>query len=108
MLQCISLFIRDQGIVEQSNATTELHELPTDISDGRTIMATKVSNRFEIWNEPLYQPHQLDIALRLAFEPTARLNSVQVAVDVDLQQGARMVRGASGMRRLGAPESERP
>src|SRR5256885_6960504 len=32
------------------------------------------------------QPHQLDITLRFAFQPPARLHAVEVAVEVNLQQ----------------------
>ena len=43
------------------------------------------------------QPHQLDVSLCLALEPTARLDAVEVAVDVDLQQHRRVV-GRSACR----------
>ena len=37
------------------------------------------------------QPHQLDIALRFALEPTARLDAVEVAIDVELKEHGWMV-----------------
>jgi hypothetical protein len=35
-----------------------------------------------VGDDPTKQPHQLDIAARLALEPPARLHSVEIAVDV--------------------------
>ena len=48
--------------------------------------------------QPPRQPHQLDVALRLALQPPARRHLVDVAVDVDLQQRARVI--APDARRL--------
>ena len=52
------------------------------------------------------QPHELDVALRFALQPSARLDSVQVAVDVDLEQDRRVIRRSASGRGLGAFESE--
>ena len=50
--------------------------------------------------EPTQQPHDLDIASGLSFEPAARLNPVQISVNVKLQQNRGMVRRPTGCRRL--------
>jgi len=50
--------------------------------------------------EPTQQPHDLDIASGLAFEPSARLNPVQVAVNVKLEQNRGVVRWPTSRRRL--------
>ena len=54
----------------------------------------------------LSQPHQLDIALRLAFKPAARVDAVEVAVDVDLQQYRWMIGGASRGKRFDSFETQ--
>jgi hypothetical protein len=41
--------------------------------------------------ELLPQPHQLDIALALPLKPSARLNAIEISVNVDLQQRRRMI-----------------
>jgi peptidoglycan/xylan/chitin deacetylase (PgdA/CDA1 family) len=38
-----------------------------------------------VWSEPSEQPHHLEIALALALEAPARLNAVEVPVDVELE-----------------------
>ena len=57
--------------------------------------------------------HQLDVALGLPFEPPARLNAIEIAVEIDLQQrrgmisrrpvcsGARRYRGIASRMKLG-------
>jgi hypothetical protein len=41
--------------------------------------------------EPTQQPHDFDIAPGLAFEPPARLNPVQIAVNVKLEENRGVV-----------------
>src|SRR5262249_2777765 len=50
--------------------------------------------------------HHLEVAPRLAFQPTARLHSVEVAVNVQLQEIRRMVGWPSGRSRLHAVETQ--
>src|SRR6187399_11360 len=52
------------------------------------------------------QPHELDVALCLALQPSTRLDPVQVPVDVDLQQDRRVVRRPAGRCRLRTFEPE--
>jgi hypothetical protein len=46
-----------------------------------------------IRREPSGQPHHLEIADGLAFETTARLHAVQIAVDLEFEQHTRAIRG---------------
>lgn len=41
------------------------------------------------------QPHQLDVALRLAFDATAGLDPIEVAADANLQQNGEVVSGVT-------------
>jgi len=42
-------------------------------------------------NKPARQPHHLNVASSLALQPPARLNPIEIAVDVELQQDRWMV-----------------
>jgi hypothetical protein len=55
------------------------------------VIFTEVGNRLEGRIKPLGQPHQLNIAPRLARQLAARAELVQIAVDIKLQQIARMI-----------------
>src|SRR5438132_13377894 len=55
------------------------------------IVLTEVGYGLEVRHQPARQPNQLDVALALPFQPTARLHPVEVAVDVNLQQRRRMI-----------------
>ncbi len=52
------------------------------------------------------QPHQLDVALRLALQAPAGLDAVQVAVDVNLEQYRRVVGRTARVRRRGTCEAK--
>ena len=54
------------------------------------------------------QPHQLDVALGLPLQPAAGGDLVDVAVDIDLQQHARVIRRPSGRLRHDAREPKCP
>src|SRR5262249_16937339 len=66
----------------------------------------EVSNRLVIGNQSTGEPHHLNVAPTLTLEPTARLNSIEIAVDVQLQQDRGMVGRPSGRLRINATETE--
>ena len=53
-----------------------------------------------IRREPSGQPHHLEIAAGLAFETTARLHAVQIAVNVEFEQHTRPIRGPADPCRI--------
>ncbi len=61
-----------------------------------------------IGNEAARQPHHLDVAPSLALEPSTRLNLVEVAVDIELQQNRRMIARSAGCLRLNAIKAKSP
>src|SRR3954462_12675698 len=65
-------------------------------ADGNTIVPPEIGNGLVIGNEPTRQPHDLNVASGLTLEPAARLNPVEIAVDVELQQDRRMIRRPAG------------
>jgi hypothetical protein len=82
---------RNNGTGEEFEPTAKPDELTTHRLDRRAIVPAEVGNRLEVRGKPPDQPHQLDIALRFSLEPPARLNAVEIAVEVDLQQRRGMV-----------------
>ena len=69
------------------------------VADRPPVVFTEVGDGLEVRCQPTRQPHQLDIALRLALQAAAGLDTVQVAVDVDLQQHRGVVGGPPSCRR---------
>ena len=53
-----------------------------------------------IGNQAARQPHHFNIASGLTLEPPARLNPIEIAVDVELQQNRWMIRGAPRRLRI--------
>jgi len=53
------------------------------------------------------QPHHLDVPPRLPLEPPARLNLVQVAVEINLEQRRWMVRGPASRFRHNTGKTQR-
>jgi hypothetical protein len=47
------------------------------------IVLAEIRNRLVIGNEPTRKPHHLNVAPAVTFESTARLNPVEVAVDIE-------------------------
>jgi len=66
-------------------------KLPAHIADRFAIIFAEVRDRLEVRRQALRQPHQLDIALRFTLKPTARLDAVEVAINVQLEKNGGMV-----------------
>src|SRR5438552_10582721 len=73
--------------------------------DRGPIVLAEVSNGLEVRHQTSSQPHELDVALRLALQPTAGLDAIQVAVDVELQQHRRVIRRPTRRRRVNSNEA---
>src|SRR6266436_3276682 len=65
-------------------------------ADGSTVVLAEVSNRLVVGSKAAREPHHLNVAGGLTLKPTARLNPVEIAVDVQLQQYRRMIRRPAG------------
>src|SRR5262249_18928486 len=64
------------------------------------------SNRLVIGDQSTGEPHHLNVARSLALKPAARLDSIEVAIDVELQEARWMVGWPSGCFRLNTTEAE--
>jgi hypothetical protein len=76
---------------EQIELAAQHHELCAGRADRRPVVAAEVGDRLEVRHQSAGQPHQLDIALALPFKPTARLDAIEIAVEIDLQQRRGMI-----------------
>ena len=110
LLTALNLLLSTATIacVEQLQVPAQLHEAAADIADALAVVMTEVGNGLEVGRKSTGQPHQLDVALRLALQPPAGRNAVQVAVDVELEQHRRVVRRPTGRGRLSAGEAQSP
>ena len=59
------------------------------LADRFTVVLAEIRNGLELRHEAAAQPDQLDIALALPLDASARLNAIEVPVNVDLQQRGR-------------------
>src|SRR5262249_51182601 len=98
---------RDDRLREQIESAADLDELAAHPPDARAVVLAEVGDRLEVRCETPSQPDELEIALSLALEPPARLDAIQVAVDVDPQQRRRVIRGPPRRRRLDTCETQR-
>jgi hypothetical protein len=95
----------NESLGKQPQAAAQHHELPTHAPDGFAVVLPKIRNGFEVRRQPTRQPDQLHITLRLALQAAARLDAIQISVDINLQQRARMVRRTARRLRLRALEA---
>ena len=56
---------------EQLQVPAQLHEAAADVADALAVVVAEVGNGLEVGRQSTGQPHQLDIALRLALQPPA-------------------------------------
>src|SRR5262245_25581059 len=73
------------GFRQQPHLSAQLDEAGADLADRRTIVLAEVGNRLVIRNKAAQEPQHLQVATGLALQLTARLNSVEIAIDVQLQ-----------------------
>jgi hypothetical protein len=82
---------RDAGLGEETEPAAERHEPGADLADGRASVLAKVGDRLVVGGQAFGQPHHLHVATGLALKPVARLDSVEIAVNIELQQNRWMI-----------------
>ena len=97
---------RHARLGEQPELPAQRDEPGADLADRTAVVLAEVGDRLVIRRQPADQPHHFHIAPGLPLEPTARLNPVEIAVDVELQQIARMIGRPAGRQRLDPVEPE--
>ena len=91
---------RDAGLRQQPHRAAQRNKARAHLADGTAIVLAEVGNRLVIGHQPARKPHHLNIVPSLTLKPSARLNPVEIAVDIELQQRRRMIRRPAG--RLGS------
>src|SRR5215470_13639175 len=76
---------------QQAKLPAKRDELRANLADRRTVILAEISNRLVIGSQPTREPHDFNVAAGLALKAPARLNPIEVAVDVELQQYRWMV-----------------
>jgi len=71
---------------QRADPAAEFHKLRAGLADGRSVISPEIRNCRVIGHQPPDQPHHLDIAPGLAFQPAAGRDPIEVSVDEQLQQ----------------------
>jgi hypothetical protein len=72
----------------------------------RAIVLAEIGDGLVIRDEPSRQPHHLQIAACLTLQPSARLDPIEIAVDVEFEHRRRMIREPAGRCRIDGIEPE--
>src|ERR1700730_3334059 len=109
IIDCLELAAIDGNarFGEEAHRAAEHNKPAADLADGPAVVLTEIGDRLVIGNKASCQPHDLHIASRLAFEPSARLDPVQIAVNIELQEDRGMIRGSPCRLRIDPAEIER-
>ena len=59
-----------------------------------------------VGHQPTRKPHHLDVVPSLTLKPPARLNPVEIAVNIELQQHRRMIRRPTSRLRIDPVKSQ--
>src|SRR5947209_6256306 len=87
---------RDARLRQQADRAAKRHELRAYLADRRPVILAEIGNRLVIRNKPTGEPHDFNVTTRLTLKPAARLNAVEITVDVELEQHRRMIRWTAG------------
>ena len=96
----------DARFGEQTHVAAQRDELGAHLADRRPIVLAEIGNRFVIRDQSAEKPDHLEIATGLTLQPPARLHPIEIAVDVELEQGRGMIRGPARYFRHNAFEPE--
>src|SRR5262249_19755509 len=89
-----------------TNRSAQRHKLRAYLADRRPVILAEIGNRLVIRNQATGEPHDLNVAASLTLKSPARLNAVEVTVDVELEQHRRMVRRSAGDFRINPVEPQ--
>src|SRR5262249_24205862 len=97
---------RNARFRQQTHLAAQGNELRADLLDGRAVVFAEIGDGFVIRNEPSRQPHHFQIAASLTLQPPARLDPVEIAIDIKLEHRRRMVSRPAGRCRGDAIEPQ--
>ena len=83
----------DARLGEQTHLAAQHNEPGANLADRSPVLLAEIGDGLVIRDQSAEKPDHLEIATRLALQPPARLYSVEIAVDVQLQQSRGMIGG---------------
>ena len=92
---------RHRAARDEPEVAAEQDKAPARRLDADAVIVAEVGDGLEVGCELSRQPHQFDVASRLAFQAAARLHLVEIAVDIELEHRRRMVARPSRRGRAG-------
>jgi hypothetical protein len=96
----------DARLCQQTNLSAQRHKLRTYLADRSPVILAEIGNRLVLGNQATDEPHDFNVAASLTLKSPARLNPVEVTVDVELEQHRRMVRRSAGDFRINPVEPQ--
>ena len=105
-IDCLELAAVDRNarFRQQTHLAAQGDELRTNLLDGRAVVFAEIGDGFVIRNEPSRQPHHFQIAASFTLQPPARLDPIEIAIDIKLEHRRRMISRPAGRCRGDAIE----
>src|SRR5439155_5955704 len=97
---------RNARFAEQFKTAAQHHELAANPADGLAIVLAEVGYGLEVRHQAAGQPNQLDVTLALPLQAPARLHTIEVAINVNLQQRRWMIGWPSSRLSLNTAEAQ--
>ena len=91
---------------KQVELATQAHKVTAYASDRHAIVLPEISNCLEVRHQPFKQPHQFDVSLRFPLETPTRLNTIEVAVEIQLEKDRRVISRTPRGKRLDALKTQ--
>jgi len=98
---------RDDRPRKQAQSPAQNNELAAHRLDRSAVCLAEVGDRLEVGRQSPRQPHQLDVPLDFTLEPPARLDPVQIAVEIDLEHRCWMIGRTARLSRRHSSELQR-
>jgi hypothetical protein len=95
---------RNARFRKQTHRAAKRDEPGADLADGTAVVPAEVGDRLVIGHKAAREPHHFNVAPGLTLQPAARLNPIEIAVDIELQQYRWMIRRPTG--RFGSDAAE--
>src|SRR4029077_15241928 len=78
-------------LAQQIKLAAQRHEGTADLTNRLAVVLAEIRNGLEVRRQLPRQPDQLDVALAFALKAAARRNAIEIAINVYLEQGRRMI-----------------
>jgi hypothetical protein len=96
-----------QFAAEELQLSTKQGKLPAHRLDRRPVVLAEIRDRLEVGRQLAQQPEDFQVASRFGFQPPAAPHPVEVAVKVEPQQVAGVIRRTARLRQRRMTEAER-